>query len=94
MKSYKKATFALMIVLACLSVSGCQNLRWWDKKDAETEPSQTAVMTNDRDVMAFNDFRTINAAMPSPSDKPAKNKNLFWDNTEARDIERRLGVAD
>ena len=94
MKPYIITTFALMIILACLSLSGCQHLRWWDKKDAKIEPSQTTVMTNDKDVMAFNDFRTIDASMNRPSDKPEKNKSLLWDNTEARDIERRLGVTD
>ena len=83
-----------MIILVCLSLFGCQNMRWWDKKDAKNKPSQTEIMTNDKDVMAFNDFRTIDASMNRSPDKSEKNKSLLWDNTEARDIERRLGVTD
>jgi len=83
-----------MTIWTCVCLSGCQNLRWWDKNDAKTEPSQTAVMTNDEDVMAFDDFRTIDASMNRSPNKPEKNKSLLWDNTEARDIERRLGVTD
>ena len=83
-----------MLIWACLGLSGCQNMRWWDKKDAKTEPAQNTVMTKDKDVMAFNEFRTIDASMNRSPNKSEKNKSLLWDNTEARDIERRLGVTD
>ena len=94
MKSYKNITFVLTIILSCLSLAGCQNMRWWNKKDAKTEPSRNAIMSNDTDVMAFNDFRTIDMSMNRSPDNSEKNKSLFWDNTETRDIERRLGVTD
>ena len=43
--------------------------------------------------MAFNGFRTIDASMIEPSAKSKQKSSLLWDKSQARDIERRLGVV-
>ena len=85
-----KVFFILVTLLLCFT--GCRNLTYWKKNDSK--PQKNTVFTNDADVMAFNDFRTIDASMIEPSVKSKKNKSLLWENTQARDIERRLGVQD
>ena len=63
---------------------------WWKKNDPK--PQKNAVMMKDEDVMAFRDFRTIDASVMEPSGQSKQNKSLLWDNSQARDIERHLGV--
>jgi len=82
------AVFIFVTLLLCLS--GCRNLTYWKKSDPK--PQKNAILTKDADVMAFNDFRTIDTSMIEPSGDSRKNKSLLWENTQARDIERRLGV--
>jgi len=80
----------LLTLLLCLS--GCRHLTYWKKSDPKLQ--RNAIITKDSDVAAFNDFRTIDASMIEPSGDSKKNKSLLWENTQARDIERRLGVQD
>ena len=63
---------------------------WRNKID--TQPQKNSVMTKEADVMAFNEFRTIDASMVEPSDKSKQKKIMPWENSKTRDIERRLGV--
>ena len=83
-----KSVAALIIVLLSIGLSGCRNHDWWKKNDQKTQ--QNSVMSRESDVMRYNDFRTIDASMMEPPEK--KDKSLFWENTKAREIERRLGV--
>jgi len=78
-----------MVFLLCLS--GCRNLAYRKKND--TKQQQNAIHTKDSDVIAFNDFRTIDASMIEPEGESKKHKSLLWDKSQARDIERRLGVV-
>ena len=89
-RSFPSTTIFIIVTLLCLS--GCRNLTYWKKNDPK--PQKNAIFTKNTDVMAFNDFRTIDASMIEPSGDSKKNKSLLWDNTQARDIERRLGVQD
>ena len=83
---------AVIIIATLLPfLSGCRNMTY--RKKSVPKPQQNAILTKDADVMAFNDFRTIDASMIEPSGD-SKNKSLLWENTQARDIERRLGVQD
>ena len=91
MKPVPLLKFFILITLLCLSCSGCRNVAWW-KKD-ESKPQQNSVMMKDADVMTYNDFRTIDASMMEPSEKTKKNQSILWENSQARDIERRLGVT-
>ena len=82
-----KAIFIFAIIFLCLS--GCRNLAYWKKSDPK--PQQNAILTKDSEVASFNDFRTIDASMVEPPEK--KHKSMLWENSQARDIERRLGVV-
>ena len=83
-----KPVVALVIVSLLIGLPGCRNHLWWKKDDKKTQ--QNSVMSRESDVMRYNDFRTIDASMMEPPEK--KDKSLFWENTKAKEIERRLGV--
>jgi len=90
--SHSFPTTTIIIVTLFLCLSGCRNLTTWKKNDPK--PQRNAIITKDADVMAYNDFRTIDASMIETSGEKKKNKSLLWDNSQASDINRRLGVQD
>lgn len=92
MKPSGKLAFVLIFASSFLYLSGCQSLMWWKDKNAESKPSRSEIMTDDREVMAFNDFRTIDSSMAAKTGESKKNKSFLWESSQARDIERRLGV--
>jgi len=79
----------LVILLLVLSFTGCKNPPRWKKNDQKTQ--RNSIMMKNEDVMAFNDFRTIDASMMEPSKKPRK--SLLWENSQTQEIERHLGVV-
>ena len=87
-----RSFFAMIIILTLLpALSGCKNLVWWHKNDPK--PQSGTILTRDEDVMTFNDFRTIDSSMMEPAGPSKQNTSLLWDKSQARDIERRLGVV-
>ena len=78
---------SIIFVALILGLGGCRNPVLWHKKDKKPQPN--AIMTHNEDVMAFNDFRTIDAS----SGQSKQNTSLLWDKSQARDIEHRLGVV-
>jgi hypothetical protein len=84
------STSVLIFVALLLCLSGCRNLTYWKKNDPK--PHKNAILTKESDVMAFNDFRTIDASMVEPSG--GTKKSFLWENSQANDINRRLGVKD
>ena len=88
--SFLPTTIFIIVTLLCLS--GCRNVTYWKK--STPKPQRNAIITNDSDVAAFNDFRTIDASMIDPPSKTKKNKSLLWESSQASDINSRLGVKD
>ena len=67
-------------------------MMWWRKGDSK--PESEKIMISETEVASFNDFRTIPGPDSSPKSDQKQKGSLLWENTRARDIERRLGVHD
>jgi len=67
-------------------------MTYWKKSDPK--PQRNAILTKDAEVMVYNDFRTIDASMIEPSGESKKSKSLLWDNSQANEINRRLGAKN
>jgi hypothetical protein len=80
-----------IFVATALFTAGCQSLTWWRKGASPSEAEK--IMTSEEDIVKFDDFRTIEATDPQLSSTKKPSKSLLWENNEAREIERRLGVT-
>ncbi|MCL2622263.1 MAG: hypothetical protein FWD31_01250 [Planctomycetaceae bacterium] len=91
MRSFLLFAAMVMIAMFFVGLCGCRTMPWRQKNNPM--PQHHSVMTRQEDVMAFNGFRTIDASMIEPSAKSKQKSSLLWDKSQARDIERRLGVV-